>query len=102
MKANFEKCTIELSAKEMKQASIPHTPEYQELLRVMRDLPGFSITVKHPRITHNANRGLTLKYMMEYITQNAPEKLEEFKTVCKYGGYPTTRKWFRNTFPAHS
>lgn len=99
MKVNFFERTIELGAKEMKLASLPHTREYQELLSVMRDLPNFSITVKQPRITHNANRGLTYDFMERYIAEKASEKLDDFHVVRTLGGYPMTSKWFRNEFP---
>lgn len=101
MKVNFHTNTIELTAKEMKQASKPYTREYTELLRVMRDLPHFSITVKRSQITHNANRGLTYDCMERYIAENAPEKLDDFHVVRTMGGYPMTTKWFRMEFPEH-
>ena len=101
MKVNFEERTIELTAKEMKQASKPYTREYKELLGVMRDLPHFEIRVNHPHITRNANRGLTYDYMKQYIMQNAPEKLDEFEAVRMMGGYPMTTKWFRAMFPEY-
>ena len=81
MKVNFEMRTIELTAKEMKQASTPHTCEYKELLSVMRDLPHFEIMVSRPHITNNANRGLTYAAMEQYIAMNAAEKLDEFHTI---------------------
>ena len=102
MKVNFEMRTIELTAKEMKQASTPHTCEYKELLSVMRDLPHFEIMVSRPHITNNANRGLTYAAMEQHITMNAAEKLDEFHTIQKLGGYPGVTKWFRTMFPEYS
>lgn len=101
MKVNFVERTIELTAKEMNQASKPQTREYQELLSVMRDLPHFEIRVNHPNITRNANRGLTYTAMSEYISQNAPEQMEAFRHVMKLGSYPITSKWFRAMFPEY-
>ena len=102
MKVNFVQRTIELSAKEMRKASNPHSCEYKEILCVSRELPDFVICVKQVRNTQNRNRGLTLKYMDEFIMQNAPEKIGEFKSVCKLAGYPAVTKWFRTAFPKDS
>ena len=102
MKVNFVQRTIELSAKEMRKASNPHSCEYKELLCVSRELPDFVICVKQVRNTQNRNRGLTLKYMDEFIMQNAPEKIEEFKNIIQLGGYPAATKWFRTVFPEDS
>jgi len=102
MRVNFIDRTIELGVKEMKLASQPYTYEYENLLKIMRNLPDFTITVKQPRITHNANRGLTYDYMVQHIMQNDADKLEQFEAVRSLGGYPMTTKWFRTTFPEHS
>ena len=102
MKVKFEQRTIELTAKEMKQASKPHTREYMELISVMRELPHFEIRVNRPHITYNANRGLTYAAMQKYISLNAPERLEEFCHVMKLGDYPVTTKWFREMFPEYN
>lgn len=101
MKVNFHTNTIELTTKEMKQASKPYTREYTELLCVMRDLPHFSITVMRSQITHNANCGLTYDCMERYIAENAPEKLDDFHVVRAMSGYPMTTKWFRTAFPEY-
>ena len=102
MKINYEVRTIELTAKEMKQASKPHTREYKELISVMRDLPHFEIRVNRPHVTYNANRGLTYAAMEQYIAMNAAEKLDEFYTIQKLGGYPVATRWFRTVFPEYS
>ena len=99
MKVNFLVRAIELTAEEMRQASKPNSREYTELLRIMRDLPDFQITVKHRCITNNANRGLTYDYMEQHIACHAPEKMEEFYLLKTIDGYPKVTKWFRNRFP---
>lgn len=102
MKVNFTTRSIVLSAKEMKQASKPNTAEYKELLNVMRDLPHFEIRVNRPYVIYNANRGLTYTAMEQYIATNAAEKLDEFHTIQKLGGYPVATKWFRRVFPEYN
>ena len=100
MNVNFVTRTIELSAKEMRRASVPYSPEYSNLLQIMRDLPDFNIKVKSlHRHSNNANRGLTYEHMEQYITHNEPELLDEFNNLCKTYGYSRTAKWFRNRFP---
>ena len=100
MKVNFIARTIEMSAKEMCRASLPHSREYTELLRILRDLPDFTIEIhryKHP--TNNSNRGLTYEFMERHIARNAPELLNEFYDVRQILGYPRASQWFRNKFP---
>lgn len=100
MKVNFLARTIELTAEEMRRASAPNSGKYHELLKIMRDLPDFTIEVKHRRtFIKNSNLGLTYEYMEQYINQNAPEKLGEFHDSRTLFGYSKTAKWFRNTFP---
>lgn len=99
MKVNFLARTIELTAEEMRRASTPNSGKYHELLKIMRDLPDFTIAVKHHRtFIKNANQGLTYEYMEQHINQNAPEKLGEFYDNRTLLGYSKTAKWFRNTF----
>lgn len=100
MKVNFLARTIELTAEEMRRASTPYSCKYHELLKIMRDLPDFTIEVKHRRtFFKNTNLGLTYEYMEQHINQNAPEMLGEFYDIRTSLGYAKTAKWFRNTFP---
>ena len=103
MKVNFLARTIELTAEEMRRASTPYSCKYHELLKIMRDLPDFTIEVKHRRtFFKNTNLGLTYEYMEQHINQNAPEMLGEFYDNRTSLGYAKTAKWFRNTFPRAS
>lgn len=99
MKIDFLSRSIEVTAKEMRHASTPFTREYEELIRLMRELPAFKVTVKHSRPSANANRGLTYERMERHIARYAPEKLEEFTILRTASGYPMTAKWFRTIFP---
>ena len=98
MKINFQSRTIELTAKYMRQASKPYSREYEELIRIMRDLPDFKVTVKRSYRMTNANYGLTYGYMEHYIAQHAPEKMDEFTMLRAACGYPVVAKWFRAMF----
>ena len=100
MKVNFLARTVELTAKEMRRANTPYSAEYRELLTIMRDLPDFTIEVKHRQtFSKNANLGLTYEFMEQHINRNAPEKLSAFYDNRALFGYSKTAKWFRNTFP---
>lgn len=99
MKIDFLSRSIEVTAKEMRQASKPFTREYGELIRLMRELPAFKVTVKRSRPSVNANRGLTYERMERHIARYAPEKLEEFTILRTAFGYPAVTKWFRTIFP---
>lgn len=98
MKINFLSRSIELTAKEMREASKPYTREYSDLIRLMRELPDYEITVKHRYCATSANRGLTYEYMERYIAEHAPERMNEFTFIRTTSGYPTTTKWFRIVF----
>lgn len=100
MKVNFAARAIKMSAKEMRRASVPHSREYTELVRVWRDLPDFTIEIDNRQIpTNNPNRGLTYEFMEQHIAQNAPELSDEFYDVRKIFGYPRAAQWFRSKFP---
>lgn len=98
MKVNFERKYIELTKKEMKRASQIDSEEYHNLIRVMRDLPDFIVTVSQATPSVNANRGLTYKCMEQYISQFAPEKMDEFSNIRSRLCYAAVNKWFRKTF----
>lgn len=98
MKIEFVSKRIVLTAKEMKLASRPYTREYEQLIRIMRDLPEFMVTVKQPHVIYNANRAS----MEQYIAQHAPERMEAFLSVRSQFGYPAASKWFRGEFAEYS
>ena len=102
MKIEFVSKRIVLTAKEMKLASRPNTREYEQLIRIMRDLPEFMVTVKQPHVIYNANRGLSYASMEQYIAQHAPERMEAFWSVRSQFGYPAASKWFRDEFAEYS
>ena len=98
MKVNFDHRTIVLTKKEMKQASIPYTQEYQMLLGLMRDLPDFTVKINHTLCRSNANRGLSYEAMSQRIAQEAPELMDESVAVRSVAGYPAASQWFRKHF----
>ena len=94
MKIEFVSKRIVLTAKEMKLASRPNTREYEQLIRIMRDLPEFMVTVKQPHVIYNANRGLSYASMEQYIAQHAHERMEAF--------FPAASNVFRDEFAEYS
>ena len=102
MKVNFVEKNIVVSRSKMSKASIIGSKEYSELIQLMRDLPEFKIVIKErSRVTNNHNGGLTYKVMEEYISQNAPEMLNEFYGFRQVFGYFRVTQWFRKTFPEY-
>lgn len=91
-----------------KAARIVGSKEYIMLQDARRDYPNF--TVVRREIKRNAAkecyRGLTYKYMEEYIAshENAEalrKKYDELRLLaeCHSIRYPTIKKWFLNTYP---
>ena len=111
MKINFLSRSIELTAKEMREASKPYTREYSDLIRLMRELPDYEITVKHRYCATSANRGLTYEYMEHYILtheskETVLEVLDEYNELrliaechSKYRRYPVIKRWFLAKYP---
>ena len=96
-----------------KNCAIAGSAEYNLLQSARRDYPNFSVVQR----TINRNekkecyRGLTYKYMKEYIASHEPEEtvaavqveLEEMILVSKCHSmgyrYPTIKAWFLEKYP---
>ena len=102
---NFTNKTIELSNKFAKAASQYGTEEYAQLMSARNDFPTFEIKVLKSVSKNNSNlKGLTLKYMEEYISkkEDNEELMKEFNTLRgnteeDFAGratYGEIKKWF--------
>ena len=91
------------------KASKGEGAQYEELTRLMAKHPDFKLVVKeqkHSKAKKQTYEGLDFDLMEDYISiqDNAAELMEEYKGVksfAKEAGlslYPTTKKWFLNTF----
>ena len=111
---DYRNRTISLSSAFEKKAFTPGTAEYAQLQSVRVDFPDFRLSTREFKTNTKQDRhkGLTYKFMREYITahENAPspvlEVLEDmigtFKghSLCKR--YPTIKAWFLNRYPAYA
>ncbi len=63
---SFENCTVTLSASFLRKASTLGTKEYQEMLQLRRDLPGFQFQkAEVENKTASKYKNLTYKHMRE-------------------------------------
>lgn len=101
MKIDFVSKCVEVSNAEMKRARTYGSREYEMLMKAMRELPDFQITVKQqqPRASYKAYARLTYDMMAHLIETHAPEMMEEF-CYLRSGGYHYShvKQWFLANF----
>ena len=99
---NFAENTIVASKTTLKKASIPNSPEYKELMELVKQMPDFTITEK--KIKKSASKktyeGLNKNFIMQYLSiqNNAEELKKQYEKAAELGKFPLVRKWFLNTF----
>ena len=102
MKVNFVGKCIEVTNAEMKRAENYGSREYEMLMRVIKELPDFQITVKQQqrRAAYNPYARLTYDMMARFIEASAPEMMEDF-CYLRSGGYHYShvKQWFLANFP---
>ena len=112
MNANLFSRKIEMTKTEAKAAGKPNTTEYNTLLELMKNFPGFQIEiVKSAAKKVDRFKGLDANYMENYIKSHKPELLETFyelrgldangkkvelATAATYG---EIKMWFLTQFP---
>ena len=108
---SFENCTVTLSASFLRKASTLGTKEYQEMLQLRRDLPGFQFQkAEVEKKTASKYKNLTYKHMREYITASfadeakAKAMLDQMKKVeslskIQANPYKYVHDWFIKLFP---
>ena len=108
---SYENCTVTLSASFLRKASTLGTKEYQEMLQLRRDLPGFQFQkAEVEKKTASKYKNLTYKHMREYIAAsfvNEPEAkamLDQMKKVealsnVQANPYQYVHDWFIKQFP---
>ena len=74
---SFENCTVTLSANFLRKASTLGTKEYQEMLQLRHDLPGFQFQkAEVEKKTASKYKNLTYKHMREcndgHTTSDSP------------------------------
>ena len=112
MNANLFSRKIEMTKTEAKAAGKPNTTEYNTLLELMKNFPGFQIEiVKSAAKTVDRFKGLDTNYMENYIKSHKPELLETFYELrgldangkkvelAAAATYGEIKMWFLTQFP---
>ena len=99
---NFAENTIIASKTTLKKASVPNSPEYKALMKLMKQNPTFTVAEKEIKKAEGKNtyEGLTKDFIKKYISiqTNAKELNEQYAKATEMGKFPLVRKWFLNTF----
>ena len=91
-----------------KTASIVGSTNYNLLQEARRDYPGYGVIIRSIRKKEDKEcyRGLTYKYMEDYILThaNAAANMAEYHQQrlladCHSVRYPNVKKWFLKTYP---
>ena len=87
------------------EANAVGSPAYDELVRIRKDFPDYTIRRKEIAKKENKKsfKGLTIDEMKRFLTTVGKEDLELFEKVCKIaenkqGKYAVIKKWFLNNY----
>ena len=99
---NFAENTIIASKTTLKKASVPNSPEYKALMKLMKQNPTFTVETKIIKEAEGKKtyEGLNKAFIEKYISiqSNAKELNEQYAKAAEMGKFPLVRKWFLNTF----
>lgn len=99
---NFAENTIVASKTTLKKASIPNSPEYKALMKLMKQNPTFTVAEKEIKKAEGKNtyEGLNKDFIKKYISiqENSDDLNKQYKMAAEMGKFPLVRKWFLNTF----
>ena len=94
--------TIIASKTTLKKASIPNSPEYKVLMKLMKANPAFAVAEKEIKKPEgkNTHKGLTAAFIKEYISiqKNSAELTKQYEKAKEMGNFPQVRKWFLDAF----
>jgi len=111
MNANLMSKKIEMTKTEAKAAGKPNTAEYNTLLELMKNFPGYQIEIVKSAKKVDRFKGLDYDYMEDYIRSHKSELLEifyELRGLDKDGKkvgmaaaatYGEIKMWFLTQFP---
>lgn len=99
---NFAENTIVASKTTLKKASVPNSPEYKALMKLMKQNPAFTVAEKDIKkaVGKTTYKGLTATFIKAYIAiqENAEDLKKQFEQASEMGKFPLVRKWFLDTF----
>lgn len=94
--------TIIASKTTLKKASIPNSPEYKALMKLMKANPAFAVAEKEIKKPEGKQtyEGLTNAFIKEYISikENSAELTKQYEKAKEMGKFPQVRKWFLDVF----
>lgn len=112
MNANIINKSIEMTKTEAKAAGKFNTPEYNELMELMKNFPNFRINVvKAATKKVDRFKGLSYDYMKKYIKSHDESKMATFYELCGQdengnkvemaaaATYGEVKMWFLTQFP---
>lgn len=112
IKINNSNRTIEVTKAFAKKASIFGSDEYKMLKEARNDFPAYKVVSKSAGKKSGTFKGLTRKYMKEYIKTHDEENLKNFYILCGLdengeelefaasASYGEIKKWFLSKYPA--
>ena len=99
---NFAENTIIATKTTLKKASVPNSPEYKALMKLMKHNPTFTVEVKEIKKAEGKKTyaGLNNDFIKNYISikQNAKELEQQYSKAYDMGKFAMARKWFLTTF----
>ena len=99
---NFAENTSIVSKTTLKKAGVPNSPEYKELMKLMKKHPTFAVAEKDINTAEGKKtyKGLDKAFIEKYISiqTNANELNKQYAKAAEMGKFPLVRKWFLNTF----
>ena len=107
---DFVNKTIVGSKRSIERANKGLSPEYEELIGMLKKQPTFEVVAKVIKVNKNKRKytNLTFNKMEDYIRlqSNSKELLKEYNLVkdaadTMTGKYPLTKKWFLAKFPEY-
>lgn len=106
MKINLVKNEVVITKKENAAMSNPKSDEFAELMSLRSQFPNLKVVVRETK-SRDCYKGLTEKFMEEYIKKNGDDTtMEEFNTLLAKDSdlaekvyYGELKMWFLSKFP---
>lgn len=99
---DFATNTIFATKTTLKKASIPNSPEYKALMKLVKQNPSCTVAEKEIKKSSGKKtyKGLNNAFIKEYLSiqKNADELTRQYDKALELGQFPQARKWFFDTF----
>lgn len=99
---SFAENTIVATKTTLKKASVPNSPEYKALMKLMKQNPMFTVSEKVIKTSTGKTtyKGLNTAFIQQYISiqKNSAKLTKQYEKAAEMGKFPLVRRWFLNTF----